>query len=125
MEEEQKENSQLPQLPSIPDAPRLKPIEPGPTHPAHVPPVPRLERVRPRSLKMPAQPGDDRQVYKSALAYSIGSTLVGPMVVFSLIGYWLDKKFMHPTPWCTIAGFVVGVITAAGGLVSIVRRLQK
>jgi F0F1-type ATP synthase assembly protein I len=35
--------------------------------------------------------------------------LVAPVIIFLLLGLWLDKN-LHTTPWCLITGVIIGFI---------------
>jgi F0F1-type ATP synthase assembly protein I len=54
--------------------------------------------------------------YQKAAPYMAASTaLVASVGVFAGLGYWLDQKLEHGTPWLFIVGAVVGM---AGGFIS-------
>jgi F0F1-type ATP synthase assembly protein I len=54
--------------------------------------------------------------YQKAAPYmAASSALVASVGVFAGLGYWLDQKLEHHTPWLFIVGAVVGM---AGGFIS-------
>ncbi len=48
-----------------------------------------------------------------------GFELLGSILVFMLLGYWLDRKFEKIAPWGMVTGAVLGII---GGLYNLVRQ---
>lgn len=57
--------------------------------------------------------------YQKAGPYlGASSSLVGSVLLFSLGGYWLDKKLGNKNPWLLIVGAIVGMI---GGFASFFR----
>lgn len=53
--------------------------------------------------------------YRKAAPYMAASTaLVASVGVFAGLGYWLDKKLGHGTPWLLIVGALFGM---AGGFI--------
>ncbi len=57
--------------------------------------------------------------YRKAGPYIAASTqLVVSVVVFTVLGIWLDRKWEHRTPWLTLLGAAVGM---AGGFISFFR----
>lgn len=54
--------------------------------------------------------------YQGAAPYIAASTqLVGAVVVFTLLGWWLDGKLHHEKPWLLLAGAAIGM---TGGFIS-------
>lgn len=51
---------------------------------------------------------DPRQLTLIALASEIFFTIMGPLLVFSLFGWWLDGVF-HAKPWFLIVSFPFAV----------------
>ena len=79
-----------------------------------------------------AKPGDPegerRGLSKLAKGYQrsepyVGavSSLVGGVVGFSLLGYWLDKKAGNAKPWFFITGALLGMV---GGFIGFFRTVQ-
>ena len=63
------------------------------------------------------------EAYRKAAPYLTASTtLVTSLLVFMALGYWLDKKWGHTTPWLLLAGAGVGMI---GGFVSFFRTVLR
>ncbi len=69
-------------------------------------------------------PDDDRlsslaEGYRKAAPYLAASTtLVASIAVFMALGYWLDRKLGHRTPWLMLIGAAVGFV---GGFISFFR----
>jgi ATP synthase protein I len=58
---------------------------------------------------------ESRNSLNDALKYAqISGMLVGPMLAFGAIGYWLDGRF-GTKPWFMLAGLILGMI---GGFVN-------
>ena len=59
------------------------------------------------------------QGYRGAAPYIAASTqLVAAVAVFSLLGWWLDGKLGHETPWVLLLGAAAGM---TGGFISFFR----
>jgi ATP synthase protein I len=59
------------------------------------------------------------QGYRSAAPYMAASTqLVASVAVFTLLGWWLDGKLGHETPWLLLLGAAVGM---TGGFIGFFR----
>ncbi len=57
--------------------------------------------------------------YRKAAPYMAASTaLVASVGVFAGIGYWLDGKLEHETPWMLLVGAGLGMV---GGFISFFR----
>lgn len=54
---------------------------------------------------------DPKQLTLIALASEIFFTIMGPLLVFSLLGWWLDEAF-HAKPWFLIVSFPFAVAGA-------------
>ena len=69
----------------------------------------------------PERPRDEglsnlAQGYRGAAPYIAASTqLVAAVAVFTLLGWWLDGKLEHETPWLLLVGAAVGM---TGGFIS-------
>ena len=58
---------------------------------------------------------ESRDSLSDALKYAqISGMLIGPMLAFGAIGYWLDKRFATQ-PWFLLGGLILGMI---GGFVN-------
>ena len=54
--------------------------------------------------------------YRGAAPYMAASTqLVASVALFSLLGWWLDGKLGHETPWLLLVGALLGM---TGGFIS-------
>ncbi len=61
--------------------------------------------------------------YRKAAPYTAAVTqLVGSVGVFAGLGYWLDQKLEHRTPWLLLVGAAIGMV---GGFVSFFRTVLK
>lgn len=57
--------------------------------------------------------------YRKAAPYmGASSALVGAVGGFTALGWWLDKKLEHETPWLLMLGAVFGMV---GGFISFFR----
>ena len=55
---------------------------------------------------------------KGAPYIAASSQLAGSVAVFTLLGWWLDGKLGHETPWLLLAGAALGM---TGGFISFFR----
>jgi ATP synthase protein I len=61
------------------------------------------------------------EAYRKASPYmSAATSLVGAVAGFTLLGYWIDGKVGHRTPWFTLGGAVLGMV---GGFVSFFKQV--
>lgn len=61
--------------------------------------------------------------YRKAAPYTAAVTqLVGSVGVFAALGYWLDRKLEHGTPWLLLVGAGIGMV---GGFVSFFRTVLR
>lgn len=61
---------------------------------------------------------DSRNSLSDALKYAqISGMLIGPMVAFGAIGFWLDRRY-GTKPWFLLAGLILGMV---GGFVNFFR----
>lgn len=45
------------------------------------------------------------------IAGDFGATIAVPVIIFVLIGQWLDEKYAQ-SPWFTVSGFVLAVLVS-------------
>jgi len=71
------------------------------------------------------EPGRDEGLSNLAKGYRTAERYVGAAMslvmavgVFTALGYWLDRKWEHRTPWLTLLGAAVGM---TGGFISFFR----
>jgi LPXTG-motif cell wall-anchored protein len=64
------------------------------------------------------QPGKERvpesigEAYRKAAPYmSAATSLVGAVAGLTLLGVWLDRKTGNQTPWFTLAGALLGMVS--------------
>jgi F0F1-type ATP synthase assembly protein I len=93
----------VPPLPELPEAPVMKPNLP-----------PRAKRL-----------GEEAsQTQKMGLAYVLPTALAAPVVVLTLAGYWLDQRF-HKSPYFTMGGALLGMISGFINMLRIANRLNR
>lgn len=90
--------------------------------PPVLPDVPQLEKVRPPVKDIRSHP--IAKWSQSGAAASITSTLVIPIALFSYLGYLLDNRLHHTTPYCALGGFILGVVGSGLGVYNILQRLK-
>jgi hypothetical protein len=56
------------------------------------------------------------------LAWDLGYIIALPLVVLALAGKWVDKHYHHETPWVTLIGIVLALVTTT---IWLVNRLKK
>ena len=62
---------------------------------------------------------DSRNSLNDALKYAqISGMLIGPMLAFGAIGFWLDRRY-GTKPWFLLAGLIVNVVLCVFNLVPI------
>jgi F0F1-type ATP synthase assembly protein I len=95
----------LPEVPSVPSSPTL------PEAPTLKPNLPKLEK--------PSRAAEEAR--QMGIAYTIPAMLIAPVVVLTLVGYWLDGHF-HKSPAFTLVGALLGAIS---GLINMIRAASK
>jgi F0F1-type ATP synthase assembly protein I len=86
-----------------------------------LPPVPEFHGKLPRVPHKKEGTGDYQRM---GIAYSVPAALAAPVVVLTLFGAWLDSK-THFSPWFTIGGALLGMISGLINMVRLVNRLNK
>ncbi|MFN7017765.1 MAG: AtpZ/AtpI family protein [Fimbriimonadales bacterium] len=87
-------------------APRLPPTP-------ELPEPPQVEFERPQLPGAKLSPAFQRNTRAISLAFSIGFSLAGPVILGALVGYWLDGRFGTSPTWAmvlTLLGMVAGLI---------------
>lgn len=95
---------EVPEVPALPEAPALRP---------NLPPKP----------KAPAEEGAS-DLHKAGMAYTLPASLIAPIIVLTIAGYWLDGRF-NRTPTFTIIGSLVGAVTGFINMIRIANKLSK
>jgi F0F1-type ATP synthase assembly protein I len=90
---------ELPSTPTLPDAPILKPNLP--------------------KLTKPNQAAEEYR--QMGIAYTLPAMLVAPILLLTLIGYWLDGHF-NKSPAFTLGGALLGAVT---GFINLIRTASK
>ncbi len=70
-------------------------------------------------------PNNPKKLDKSAmisLSFELGYIIAIPIVVFGLLGKWLDMRLHHSFPWVTLVGIALAILSTT---VWITKRLQK
>lgn len=62
---------------------------------------------------------------KAVIAATVATSLLGPMVVIALLGYWLDIRLHHSVAYLAGIGCVVGFFAGLLSVMDILRRLKK
>lgn len=72
---------------------------------------------------MSVEPIDPKSQASSAyaLAFGLGSELLGALAVGAVPGWWIDKKF-HTSPWGILVGVMVGICL---GLFQLIRSTSQ
>jgi hypothetical protein len=118
----------FPNLPSTPDVPEVPGLDSVAEPVKEVtigsaPEVPQLapvnRPVKPKASGPAIAPGSYN---KAALASTAATSFIMPTILFSLLGYWLDKR-MHTNYWAFI-GVVFGLIVGISALMRIIKRLE-
>ena len=95
---------ELPPVPTLPEAPRLSPS---------LPPRPKAPHEE-----------EPSQYQRMGLAYTIPASLVAPILVLTLAGYWLDGHF-HKSPYFTLGGALLGTISGFINMIRIANKLNR
>jgi hypothetical protein len=97
---------EVPPVPSLPDTPKISPI---------LPPEPRhIER---KAMQ------DSADYRRAGLAYTIPTALIAPIVLLTLIGWWLDGHF-NKSPDFTLGGALLGVVVGFLNMFRLVNKLN-
>ncbi len=102
------EEERVPKLPPMPELP-----EP-----------PKVEFERPQLPGAAPSPAFQRNTRAISLAFSIGFSLAGPVILGALFGYWLDGRFGTSPTWTmilTLLGMVAGLIQ----MIRVVNKLNQ
>lgn len=99
------EEEQAPKLPPTPELP-----EP-----------PKVEFERPKMPSSEPSPAFQHNTRAISLAFSIGFSLAGPVMLGALLGYWLDGRFGTSPTWTMI----LTLLGMAAGLIQMIRIVNK
>ena len=104
---DQDEPHAAPELPRVPELPQPPKIEVN---------LPKLgDRAEEQKVE---------QLRKMGVAYNIPASLIAPIIVLSVGGIWLDKRFGGGSVF-TAVGFILGVIVGFMNMIRMVQRLEK
>lgn len=67
---------------------------------------------------------NDNNKNSNFLALSLGTELVGPIIVCGLIGYWIDKSNHTNSKW-TLILLLVGIVIGIYNFIKIIKRLNQ
>ena len=108
-DEELEAGSRDEELPEVPDVPQL------PETPKLKPNLPRLPQSR--------ETEETKEYRRMGIAYTIPVTLVTPIVLLTLIGWWLDERF-HKSPIFVLCGALLGTLVGFINMIRLVNRLN-
>ncbi len=91
------------EMPTLPDVPVIK---------VNLPPREKIDKEA------------DKDQQKLGMAYVLPSALAAPVIVLTLFGYWLDARF-HKSPWFTLIGALLGMVSGFINMIRIANRLDK
>ncbi len=91
-----------------------------------LPPIPDIPQPPAIQSKLPKYPDkgetqEAKDARRMGLAYSLPIMLVAPVLLLTIAGAWLDEK-MKTSPWFTLAGVLLGMIS---GLINMIRTANK
>jgi F0F1-type ATP synthase assembly protein I len=94
-----------------------------------LPRVPELPQPPKIDVKLPklsdkAEEQKVEQLRKMGVAYNIPASLIAPIIVLSVGGIWLDKRFGGGSIFTAI-GLILGVIVGFMNMIRMVQRLDK
>jgi F0F1-type ATP synthase assembly protein I len=69
----------------------------------------------------PEHADEPRDLPGLAAFATLGTTIAATIGVFVVLGIWADAA-LHSSPWCLLAGIVLGCAAAAAATVALVRR---
>lgn len=91
------------------------------------PDAPEVPKLSPKLPPRPKQPGEgDFQpgsYGKIAIAATAASSLIMPIIVLSVGGWWLDGK-LHTSPWLAFTGVLLGLAAGVTSLMNVIKRLE-
>jgi F0F1-type ATP synthase assembly protein I len=102
-----------------PDEEELRAPELPPT--PKLPEPPQVEFERPKLPGAEPSPTFQRNTRAISLAFSIGFSLVGPVTLGALVGYWLDGRFGTSPTWTMI----LTILGMGAGLTQMIRVVNK
>ena len=92
-----------------------------------LPPTPKLPEPPQAPFERPKLPGSEpsptfqRNTRAISLAFSIGFSLAGPVILGALAGYWLDGRFGTSPTWTMI----LTILGMGAGLTQMIRVVNK
>lgn len=93
-----------------------------------VPPIPDLPKapeLRPNLPAKPQHPSSERtDLQKAGIAYTLPASLIAPVIVLTIGGYWLDQK-LNKYPIFTITGALLGTISGFINMIRIANKLNR
>src|SRR6185369_16433137 len=104
--EERISGDELPEVPVVP----------------HLPEAPKLKPNLPR-LPKDGETEQSKEYRRMGIAYTIPVTLVTPIVLLTLVGWWLDERF-HRSPIFVLCGALLGTLVGFINMIRLVNRLN-
>ena len=90
-----------------------------------LPELPKAPELRPNLPEKPKPPSSERtDLQKAGIAYTLPASLIAPVIVLTIGGYWLDQKF-NKYPVFTISGALLGTISGFINMIRIANKLNK
>ena len=92
-------------------------------------PEERLPEVPKQNPDLPSRPRKAHEEQQTdygrmGMAYSVPAALAAPVVVLTLSGAWADGYF-RTSPWITLIGAILGLITGLMNMIRIANKLNK
>ena len=99
---------QFPELPKFEDVPDVPKISPS------------LPKLPSQSNSGDSQPGGYKKI---ALASTAATSFIGPIIVMTIIGLFLDKKFGHGQGLFVVGAIILGFIVGVTSLMTVLKKL--
>ncbi len=61
---------------------------------------------------------------KMGLAYTAATSFVAPIIILTLAGFLLDKKFGHGQGLFVVGGVVIGFIVGVASLLNVIKKME-
>ncbi len=118
----EEQSDSLPSSPVLPEVPQLARLEKRATHVSPLPKAPQFDRAVHKRRDTPTE--QSRQTATSVLVLSTATTVFLPIIVFPLVGYWLDQRYHHTFAYLALIGLALGVASSVSGISGLLKRLK-
>jgi hypothetical protein len=98
---------EVPKVPALPETPEYRP---------NLPPLNR---------KSPSREQDEEEGRRMGLAYVLPTALIAPVVLLTLVGYWIDQYRGGRDSWFTLGGALLGILSGFVQMIRIANRLNR